>query len=224
MNKSHVVLIMLLAIVSVFSSCKESDDTFNPYHNWAARNATYYINVADTARTAIAAAKKQYGDVWEEHCEWRMYKSTTHDSSVDLGRVTDSICVRVLTVGIGSGSPIWTDTVRVNYRGTLMPYENIVNGKDTLVTTIFDQSYYGELNQSTSVPAKMAVSGTIAGFSTALQHMHNGDIWQVYIPQQLGYGSSTISGVNGVPAYSTLIFKINLVAYYRVGTVVPEWQ
>ena len=70
-------------------------------------------------------------------------------------------------------------------------------------------------------PAKLPVSNIIDGFSTALQHMHIGDRWEVYIPQQLGYGSKDDSAV---PAYSTLRFDITLMAYYRAGQVVPAWK
>jgi len=51
--------------------------------------------------------------------------------------------------------------------------------------------------------------GIIDGFSTALQHMDVGDKWEVWIPWQLGYGSSA-SGT--IPAYTTLVFEIELVS------------
>ena len=42
-----------------------------------------------------------------------------------------------------------------------------------------------------------------------LQHMVEGDKYEVWIPQQLAYGASD----NGdIPAYSTLIFEIELVS------------
>ncbi|MBQ2460694.1 MAG: hypothetical protein II505_08465, partial [Bacteroidaceae bacterium] len=59
----------LLALVS----CSEKNDEWDPYYDWAGRNARWFEQVADSARTAIAAAKATYGDAWEEHCEWRMY-------------------------------------------------------------------------------------------------------------------------------------------------------
>ena len=41
----------------------------------------------------------------------------------------------------------------------------------------------------------------------------------MYIPYQLGYGNAD----NGsIPAYSTLVFDITLVSYYRAGVDVPE--
>ena len=65
------------------------------------------------------------------------------------------------------------------------------------------------------MPVKFAVKGVVTGFGTALQYMHIGDRWQVIIPQQLAYGSSTTPGA----AYSTLVFDVTLVAYYRANDV-----
>jgi FKBP-type peptidyl-prolyl cis-trans isomerase FklB len=61
----------------------------------------------------------------------------------------------------------------------------------------------------------------VDGFSTALQNMHIGDRWLVYIPYTLGYGT-TDSGT--IPAYSTLVFDITLLAYYHPGATIPTWQ
>jgi len=61
----------------------------------------------------------------------------------------------------------------------------------------------------------------VSGLATALQKMHIGDRWLVYIPYNLGYGESD-SG--SVPAYPTLIFDVTLTAYYRPGNLVPDFQ
>jgi FKBP-type peptidyl-prolyl cis-trans isomerase FklB len=42
--------------------------------------------------------------------------------------------------------------------------------------------------------------------------MKVGERWEVYIPWQQGYGSS-VSGT--IPAYSTLIFDVNLVSIIK---------
>ena len=86
---------------------------------------------------------------------------------------------------------------------------------------VFDQSYTGTFNMATLKPVSKAVSAFVDGFTTALMNMHIGDHWRVYIPYNLGYGTSTSSKI---PAYSTLIFDIALVAYYRPGTVIPAWK
>ena len=73
---------------------------------------------------------------------------------------------------------------------------------------------WADFNARVAVPRKFAVNAMVVGFSTALQKMHVGDTWKVYIPYQLGYGSSD-SGV--IPAYSTLIFYINVAEAWHVG-------
>jgi FKBP-type peptidyl-prolyl cis-trans isomerase FklB len=69
----------------------------------------------------------------------------------------------------------------------------------------------------------MSVSGLIDGMVTALMKMHIGDRWKVYIPYQLGYGTTTSSSTS-IPGYSTLIFDLTLSSYYRMDTTVPDDQ
>lgn len=98
------------------------------------------------------------------------------------------ILYKVIEKGKGTVSPLFNDSVKVNYKGEL------INGK------VFDSTW-------DKVPAKFTVGSMIDGFSTALQHMKVGDIWEVWIPQKLGYGTA---GQGDIPAYSTLIFTIDL--------------
>ena len=128
---------------------------------------------------------------------------------------------RGCTATSGKRIPTWSDTVRVNYRGFLMPTQNIVNGEWREERTVFSQSFMGELDNNIAVPAKMGVSTVVAGFATALQYMHEGDVWWIYIPSELGYGSQS-SGL--VLSYSTLTFYTNLVAIYRAGEDIPDWK
>lgn len=220
MNKIYWRFALLVFAVVAMASCSEEDDVYDRYANWPSRNVQYYQTVADSARQAIAEAKAQWGDDWEEHCDWRMFKSVSKADGT--GPVTDSICVHILGRGDAtSGSPYWNDTVRLHYVGMLMPTKARINGTLHPDTTVFDRSYYGAFNPQIAVPAKMSVSGVIMGMGTALVNMHVDDYWRVYIPQKLGYGSELKALI---PAYSTLAFTMRLAAFYRAGTVVPEWQ
>jgi FKBP-type peptidyl-prolyl cis-trans isomerase FklB len=91
----------------------------------------------------------------------------------------------------GSGSPPKeTDTVVVNYRGTL------VDG------TEFDSSYKrGE-------PATFPVNRVIKGWTEALQLMKPGSKYQIFIPANLAYGERGVGGDIGPNA--TLIFEVEL--------------
>ena len=47
----------------------------------------------------------------------------------------------------------------------------------------------------------------IPGWIIALQQMHVGDKWEIYIPAEQGYGSRSVPGI---PGGSTLVFEIEL--------------
>jgi FKBP-type peptidyl-prolyl cis-trans isomerase len=96
---------------------------------------------------------------------------------------------KVVTAGTGP-TPKLTDTVTTHYRGTL------IDG------TEFDSSY--KRNQ----PATFEVNGVIPGWTEALQLMHVGSKWQLFIPANLGYGPRGAGGKIGPNA--TLVFEIEL--------------
>ena len=156
-----------------------------------------------------------------------MYKSIlkSQDSS-KTGAVTDSICVHIKNRGTGMESPLFSDSVRINYKGLLMKDSTYVgDGTDrkAWMQETFDASYRGAYNPKTCTPVLLAVDGMIEGFSTALVYMHEGDEWVVYIPQNLGYAETAM---DGVPEYSTLEFHVTLVKMYRVGRdyIPAEWK
>lgn len=99
------------------------------------------------------------------------------------------VLYQVLQHGNGEKSPSSGSVVSVHYRGTL------INGRE------FDNSY------KRNCPEAFRVNQVIEGWQMALQQMHIGDKWIIYIPYTLGYGTRT----NGpIPAYSTLIFEVEL--------------
>ena len=93
------------------------------------------------------------------------------------------------------------DTFVVNYAGTL------INGKE------FDNSFKrGE-------PLTMPVNGVIRGWSEALQLMHIGDKWKVYIPSELGYGDRGAGA--DIPGGSALIFEMELLGIKPAAVAAP---
>lgn len=221
-NKLIWVLCSLFA-ACVFSACSKEDSTWDPYHDWQARNARWFAQVADSARRAIAEAKSIYGeDNWTEHCEWRMYKSLQKSADVNTGRLADSICVKVMDPGTGTVLPNYNDTVRLSFRGWLMETQyDDGNGGLYSESRVFTQTYYGKYDPSTAAPSTARVADMIEGFKTALQYMPEGADWYVYLPQELAYGAKAESEI---PAYSTLLFRINMRAVYPAGSGVPAWK
>ena len=200
MLKKYFAMMPLLFLTAMsLVSCSESDDTVEEYPDWKKTNTAYFNNLYATAKAAIES-----GDTsWKIFSKW----SASAAGEDKTYSPEDCIVVKVLENGTGSGCPIYNDNVWVHYQGRLLPSTSYAEGY------VFDQSYYGTFNENTAVATELAVSGTVEGFATALQNMHIGDHWQVYIPYQLGNDDSTSN--TSIPAYSLLIFDIRLVAYAR---------
>ncbi|MDE6633820.1 MAG: peptidylprolyl isomerase [Bacteroidaceae bacterium] len=219
-------LSLLAVVVLACASCSEDEEVYTPYYDWAARNAAWYLSVTDSARTAIREAKAQWGDAWEEHCEWRQLKRLDQSQEYNTGDYTDSICVRIIGRGTGDYAPKWSDSVRISFRGWMMPTvyklynpDNVL--VDSLMQEVFTQTYYGEFDKATAAPQLSAVSPFVVGFSTAIQYMVQDDDWLVYVPHRLAYGGSV---TGSIPAYSTLAWRIHLAAVYPANSGVPSWK
>ena len=105
-------------------------------------------------------------------------------------KVTESgLQYEVLESGKGD-SPKASDNVEVHYTGKL------IDG------TVFDSSV------ERGVPASFGVTQVIPGWVEALQLMHEGDKWRLYIPSDLAYGPNGEGGVIG--PNMTLIFDVEL--------------
>ncbi|MBI5328030.1 MAG: FKBP-type peptidyl-prolyl cis-trans isomerase [Deltaproteobacteria bacterium] len=109
------------------------------------------------------------------------------------GVKTTSSGLQYKIIKAGSGAkPKTTDSVTVNYRGTL------IDGKE------FDNSYKrGE-------PATFSLNGIIPGWVEALQLMPVGSKWQLFLPPSLAYGERGTGREIG--PNTALIFEIDLVS------------
>lgn len=203
----------------LLASCRSSDETYDPRHDWQSRNAQWFAEVYDAAQAEIAAAKAQYpeGNEWEEHCDWRIFKTLLKSQDVQ-GSATDYIVCKIYKRGDGDWSATYTDSVRLYYRAWIMD-DNYPESKTNM--TVFSQTYYGDFNDKTAAPIAMPVNGTVEGFMTAVQYMVKGDDWDVYIPQQLGY-KGTASDV--IPAYSTLLYRLRIELVHKSGTGMSGWR
>ena len=212
MRKYFKSFLFLLLSVCAFSACEENIETEEEFVNWKEKNTEAFQKTLNHAHQAIAAAKAAHGDKWEEYCEWRAFR-TYAQAPESKGKAVDSICVKIIDKGTGSGSPLYTDSVSINYLGRLLPSPSYPEGY------VFDHSSKGSpvedvFNPEFATPTMFLVSNNIEGFTTALQKMHIGDRWLVYIPYELGYG---IYANQVIPGYSMLTFEIQLMAYYRAG-------
>lgn len=101
------------------------------------------------------------------------------------------IFYKVIKSGSGTKPIYYTSSVTAYYTGSL------IDG------SVFDQAEYPD-----KLPAVFQLSSLIDGWATALQHMKEGDRWEIWIPAELGYGS--VAKTN-IPAYSTLRFELEVV-------------
>ena len=99
------------------------------------------------------------------------------------------IYYKVLKQGdMSSATPAKRSIITAHYTG------RTINGKK------FDSSLGG-------VPLACRLCDLIEGWIIALQQMHVGDKWELYIPAEMGYGKFSQPGI---PSGSTLIFEIEL--------------
>ncbi|MBR2238670.1 MAG: FKBP-type peptidyl-prolyl cis-trans isomerase [Prevotella sp.] len=141
------------------------------------------VEEADSTANAIAANIK-YGDRKVKNEEY-LAENAKKDSVVTL---PSGVQYKILKEGNGA-QPVDSNQVVVNYEGKL------IDG------TVFDSSY--QRNQ----PATFGVNQVIAGWQEALKLMPVGSVWEIYIPQEQGYGTRDMGNI---PPYSTLIFKVEL--------------
>jgi FKBP-type peptidyl-prolyl cis-trans isomerase FkpA/FKBP-type peptidyl-prolyl cis-trans isomerase FklB len=95
---------------------------------------------------------------------------------------------KVETMGTGP-KPVVTDTVKVNYRGTLLD------------GTEFDSSY------ARNEPISFGLNRVIAGWTEGVQLMPVGSKFTFYIAPDLAYGEG---GGGPIPPNSTLVFEVEL--------------
>lgn len=138
----------------------------------------------EAAAKAAAEAKANKGKVTAEAA-----KKVEEELKIKPVVTKSGLYIFTLKEGTGA-SPKPTDTVQVNYRGTL------VNGKE------FDSSYKrGPLTS----PLKRLIPGWVEGVGT----MKVGGKAKMVIPPELAYGEQDLGEI---PPNSTLIFEIDLLA------------
>jgi len=205
LKKIVYILLPLLGGGWVGVSCSEEEAEATEWENWQQRNEAYFASLADS----LNANPGQ----WQRILNYSLSAATVHDND-------KYIYVKKIEEGDGTESPAFTDSVRVIYRGRLIPSASYPEGR------VFDGTVYGQFSKATGYTSRQLVSNSIDGFATALQHMHRGDYWRVYIPSELGYGEDDqkSNGVVAIPGNSVIIFDVILVDFSPAGEVMPRWN
>ena len=103
-------------------------------------------------------------------------------------KTATGLIYKELVAGTGA-SPAATDSVQVNYKGTL------VDGKE------FDSSYKG------GKPVEFPLSGVIPCWTEGVQRIKTGGKSQLVCPSEIAYGDG---GRPGIPGGATLVFEVEL--------------
>ncbi len=201
---SRLSSISLLGCLLAFllASCSKNEEAAGEYDNWRARNQAYVDSIANLAkqglngwkRTRVFYVQQEYADANPSNNNIYVYLQKT-------------------TAGIGTVTPHYSDTVRVQYRGRLIPSKSYPEGK--LFGQSFGEANINEINEATAVPALLAVSQNVPGFCQALQEMVEGDVVHMVIPYDMAYGATSTN--SSIPDCSTLVFDVKLVKVYKRG-------
>ncbi len=105
-------------------------------------------------------------------------------------KTASGLMYRVIRAGTGTSVQKASDIVTVYYKGAL------INGK------VFDQTKPDE-------PAQFPSGALVPGWVEALKLMKTGDVWEIVLPAELGYGSEGAG--DSIPPDQTLVFTMQLV-------------
>ncbi|MDL2244235.1 FKBP-type peptidyl-prolyl cis-trans isomerase [Parabacteroides sp. OttesenSCG-928-J18] len=135
---------------------------------------------------------------WKEANRQAFYDISADKNYTELKSLNNrgSIYYKVLKTGEGTEPIYYNSKVAIYYTGYML------NPSDYSKWLIFDKNEYPEQDPYTSL-----ASGFVAGFTTALQYMKEGDRWEIWIPYQLAYDAS---GYNAIPGYTTLKFELEV--------------
>lgn len=194
--KHFCYILSLFAFLIFLVSCSEKNEA-GEYDNWKERNQHYVDSIASLADAGT--------DGWTKLLAYK-YLEPADGSG---GKKNHYVYIQKLASGSGKEYPKYNDSIRVHYLGRLIPSASYEQG------FVFGKSYSSYvLDDKTDVPALMGVNNTVIGYATAVMNMVEGDRWKIVIPYSIGYGSGSNSSKT-IPAYSTLIFDLQLARIYR---------
>jgi peptidyl-prolyl cis-trans isomerase len=191
-------LLFVVAVLVAATACSKSED--NSAERWRTAN--------DAAFAAI-----------KSNASYTEIKSPGNEGS---------IYYKELKKGTGTKPILFTSTVSLYARGRFVA--DYPDNKYIRQGAVFqswleaDGVPFTTLVSSVGVPPKGFSAYTLTkGVRVALQYMHEGDRWEVWVPYTLGLGENDgslfinvmpSSSATKIPAYSTLVFEIEVVGVH----------
>ena len=174
-----LLLLVILPTIAVYRLTKEDKTMSKRELNEQREQSQTRLN---SAESRVKKSKAQY---IQANKDWLEAKSKEEE----VKALPKGIYYKVLAEGDAtSAQPTVRSIITAHYTG------KTIDGKQ------FDSSRGG-------VPLACRLCDLIEGWIIAMQQMHIGDKWELYIPAEMGYGKFSQPGI---PGGSTLIFEIEL--------------
>lgn len=195
----YIAWMLILGLLLALPSCKDDDD----------EDDAIYLPVDEQWKEMnLAAYEARLQDV----------KTDTSLFTINSASGNGQIICKILKKGEGTEPIYYTSLVNCYYKGCFVADEdgNVIANRDSVPSLgeVFDSALEENGDNTvmmtggcTITDAYGRVSGTTDGFATALQNMHVGDVWEIWVPYQLGYGAR---GSETIQPYTTLVFQIEV--------------
>lgn len=190
-------------LAGIVCACEEVDEP-SEYENWEERNAIFIDSIASLAEGRIVVYTES-SSVVDSYAIGDMFAIQTTASTEGNDQY---VYCKKLSENEDGTHPLYTGSVDVFYYGTYVTGDSFDYNFTGYSATDTDYLDAGDnLPTEFDSPTTFTVSGTITGWSAALQYMREGERWMLYVPYQSAYGTS---GNGSIPGYSALTFDIIL--------------
>lgn len=207
MNRYLIYIASFLLMANLFASCDEVEEA-SLYDNWQPRNEAFIDSIHALASSRLVpqiADETESGEKVSDIATNLMFALETSASTNEAKQYV--YCKKIVCNNEGD-RPLYTDKVSAFYYGTNIlgeRFDGNFTGYGATDTKVLDAS--DKKPTKFDSPSEFAVREVIAGWTTALQYMHPGERWILYIPYQSAYGESDYNGIMG---YSALTFDVVL--------------
>lgn len=210
MNKYLVYIASFLCLATCLFSCDEVEEV-SRYADWQPRNQAFVDSIhalaaKDGNLVSQGSDKTEKGIQVKDIAANVMFALETTASTTEGKQYV--YCKKIKKLDSGK-RPLLNDVVSTYYYGT-----NLLGDSFDGNFKGYSSTDRGVLNDTDKAPtefdspAGFNVNEVITGWTTALQYMHEGERWMLYIPYQSAYGTSDQS--DDIPAYSALTFDVQL--------------
>lgn len=217
----------MLAMGSLLTACNDDDSVdYTEYYGWRDQNNALADAFLSDFRTQGSDA--YFTDTIRSNNEPWALRSTMYR----VIRTANEDSLRRINRWI---TPLYTSTLKVHYTlydtKSVMEYfedNNILTDRQNRTNAalmnkvFFDPSCKADTLESKQVEFfdNFTAGSVITGWGDALQTMHIGDSWLLFIPWYLAYGQ-TGSGKN-IDPYTNLFFRLELVDITEYGAPLPS--